>query len=298
MIALQNLSKKWIAIGLVVALAVVAVLTWLGPVEKVLGENLRLVLLHGAWVWAGKIAFALSGLAGLLYLASAAPGSMMLRRHWRIPVWFFWLTYPYRNCSHPADQLGWNCLAGTPFPDSPCFWGGGGFAANCSRFVQHPLADRPGQPCLCLSLVGCFARAENFLHPNSPVFGGNSVRIQSPLSPASGKPRLVGMLDGTVISSKKNYQSAGDQMNNNYGETPRGSLMRQVVLFTLVRVVFHTAYRMVYPFLSAFGRGLGVDVATISVALTGRSLVGIAGPFLAPLADSHAGENSPWCLAP
>ena len=28
-----------------------------------------LVLLHGAWVWAGKIAFALSGLAGLLYLA-------------------------------------------------------------------------------------------------------------------------------------------------------------------------------------------------------------------------------------
>lgn len=81
-------------------------------------------------------------------------------------------------------------------------------------------------------------------------------------------------------------------MNNNHGETPQGSLMRQVVLFTLVRVVFHTAYRMVYPFLSAFARGLGVDVATISVALTGRSLVGIAGPFLAPLADTRGRKFS------
>ncbi len=73
MIALQNLSKKWIAIGLVVALAVVAVLTWLGPVEKVCWGKPA----SGAPAWCvglgRKIAFALSGLAGLLYLALRRP---------------------------------------------------------------------------------------------------------------------------------------------------------------------------------------------------------------------------------
>jgi DHA1 family inner membrane transport protein len=42
---------------------------------------------------------------------------------------------------------------------------------------------------------------------------------------------------------------------------------------------------MVYPFLSVFARGLGVDVLTISFVLTGRNMVGIFGPLLAPIAD-------------
>ena len=42
---------------------------------------------------------------------------------------------------------------------------------------------------------------------------------------------------------------------------------------------------MVYPFLTVFARGLGVDVTSISLALTGRNAVGIFGPILAPIAD-------------
>ena len=47
----------------------------------------------------------------------------------------------------------------------------------------------------------------------------------------------------------------------------------------------HTAFRMVYPFLSVFARGLGIDLITISMVLTGRSLMGLLGPLLAPIAD-------------
>jgi predicted MFS family arabinose efflux permease len=44
---------------------------------------------------------------------------------------------------------------------------------------------------------------------------------------------------------------------------------------------------MVYPFLPILVSGLGVDLSTISLALTFRSLVGIFSPFLASVADSR-----------
>lgn len=44
---------------------------------------------------------------------------------------------------------------------------------------------------------------------------------------------------------------------------------------------------MVYPFLPAFGRGLGVDLRTLSLAVTLRSTSGVLGPVLASIADSR-----------
>ncbi len=50
-------------------------------------------------------------------------------------------------------------------------------------------------------------------------------------------------------------------------------------------MIFNTLHRMVYPFLAIFARGLGVDLTTISYALTARSVVGTVGPFAAAVAD-------------
>ncbi len=58
-------------------------------------------------------------------------------------------------------------------------------------------------------------------------------------------------------------------------------------VFTGTRVVLNTSYRMVYPFLSIFGRGLGVDVPSMALAVTIRSLSGVAAPFIAAIADSR-----------
>jgi predicted MFS family arabinose efflux permease len=59
----------------------------------------------------------------------------------------------------------------------------------------------------------------------------------------------------------------------------------QLLIFMLLRTIFNTAHRMVYPFLSVFARGLGVDISVMSLLMTGRSLVGAASPLFAPLAD-------------
>ena len=65
------------------------------------------------------------------------------------------------------------------------------------------------------------------------------------------------------------------------------SLRLQVAAFTATRVVLNTMHRMIYPFLLTFGRGLGVDMAALTLAVTARSLVGASGPFLAWVADNH-----------
>ena len=49
------------------------------------------------------------------------------------------------------------------------------------------------------------------------------------------------------------------------------------------RTVSNTAYRMVYPFLPVFARAFGVDLATMSLALSARSASGALGPLIAPL---------------
>lgn len=67
----------------------------------------------------------------------------------------------------------------------------------------------------------------------------------------------------------------------------RSRLRFQVLAFTLIRTVMNSLHRMVYPFLPVIGSGLGVDFQALSLALTLRSLAGVAGPFLASVADSR-----------
>ena len=55
----------------------------------------------------------------------------------------------------------------------------------------------------------------------------------------------------------------------------------------VLRTIFNTMHRMVYPFLGTFARGLGVDITALSFALTGRSLIGAFVPFIASVADQR-----------
>ena len=66
----------------------------------------------------------------------------------------------------------------------------------------------------------------------------------------------------------------------------------QVALFTLIKILFNTSYRMAYPFLSAFASGLGLDLSAFAVVFTARSLTGMLGPFLAPIADRSGRKTS------
>jgi predicted MFS family arabinose efflux permease len=64
----------------------------------------------------------------------------------------------------------------------------------------------------------------------------------------------------------------------------------QLALFTITRTVFNTMHRMAYPYLGVFARGLGVDITTISLIVSSRSLIGIFVPFISSVSD-HRGRK-------
>jgi hypothetical protein len=91
-----------------ITVLVIALLTFLGPEEKSLGSNVRIVYLHGAWVMAAEVAFIAAALAGLF--------GLILRREF-FHAWsaalgrtgiVFWVTY--LPLSLFAMQTNWNGL--------------------------------------------------------------------------------------------------------------------------------------------------------------------------------------------
>lgn len=61
----------------------------------------------------------------------------------------------------------------------------------------------------------------------------------------------------------------------------------RLLIYTTIRVVLNTAHRMVYPFLSVFARGLGVDIHVVSGLIANRALVGSFTPFIIPFLESR-----------
>jgi predicted MFS family arabinose efflux permease len=53
----------------------------------------------------------------------------------------------------------------------------------------------------------------------------------------------------------------------------------------LARITLNISYRITYPFLPVIARGLGVDLATAGLLVTGRAAGGLVSPIFGPLSD-------------
>lgn len=92
-------------LGTVIVIALVATM---GPDEKSLGSNVRIVYLHGAWVLTSELILLMSGLAGLIGLITPRKAF----HHWSAALgqagMFFWVTY--LPLSLWAMESNWNGL--------------------------------------------------------------------------------------------------------------------------------------------------------------------------------------------
>ena len=89
-------------------LLVIALLASLGPQEKSLGSNVRIVYLHGAWVITAEIAILASGITGLVALISRRESYHRLSAALGRTGIVFWVTY--LPLSLWAMQANWNGL--------------------------------------------------------------------------------------------------------------------------------------------------------------------------------------------
>ncbi len=183
---------------LAVTLILIGLTAAFAPAERTLGGNLRLVLLHGAWVWSGKLLFAaaaLSGLAGLLRPVVWARGSRALGQAGLL----FWLTYLPMSLLVQVQNWG-GIFWDEPRWRIPFTFGVVGLLLQ----IALALFDQPRLTSLAnliygISLWVMLGGAENVLHPSSPVADSGSGVIQFTFSLLLALTTLAGGLPAALL---------------------------------------------------------------------------------------------------
>jgi hypothetical protein len=159
-------------------LLLIAVLAFLGPEERSLGSNVRIVYLHGAWVLAAEVTFIAAGLAGFLGLVARRDGfhawSAALGRAGIV----FWVTY--LPLSLWAMQSNWNglFLAEPRFRLALIFAVTGVLLQLGLWLFNLPWLTSAGNLLFILALRVVFATAEYVMHPPpSPIFSSGLWKI-------------------------------------------------------------------------------------------------------------------------
>ncbi len=163
----------------ILALLTTAGLTALGPQENSLGDNIRIVYLHGAWALTAEAALGVSAAAGLfgilfrreaMYRWSAALGYTGL---------FFWVTY--LPMSLWAMQANWNglFLAEPRFRVAVVFSVTGVLLQIGLRLLSRPVYTSLFNVLFFAALRIGLPRADYVLHPPpSPIFSSGILSLQ------------------------------------------------------------------------------------------------------------------------
>lgn len=165
----------WFALNLLAIAAVTAI----GPAEKSLGTNVRVVYLHGAWVWAALIciiAAAVMGIIGLISRRQAAHyWSLALGRTGLI----FWITY--LPLSLWAMQTNWNGLfLSEPRWRVALIFAIGGLVMQIGiTLLENPTWASALNVVYVVILAYVLQTTDQVMHPGSPIFGSGAWRIQA-----------------------------------------------------------------------------------------------------------------------
>ena len=173
---LSEKQKYWTWTGLI--LVGIAGLTLVGPAEKSLGSNVRVVYLHGAWVWASLAGFVAAGIAGLLGLLRRGPALLGWSRALGRCGLFFWITY--LPISIWAMQTNWNglFLAEPRFRLAVIFSVAGLLLQLGVTLLEHPKWAAAGNAGFVLVLLAALRLTPNVMHPPAPILNSEALRIQ------------------------------------------------------------------------------------------------------------------------
>jgi hypothetical protein len=157
---------------------VIAAVTTLGPSERSLGVNVRLVYLHGAWVWTSLIALALAAIAGTI--------GLLLKRgelnKWSLTAGragiFFWLTYI--PLSMWTMQANWNglYLAEPRFKVAVDFAIAGILIQVALFLLRETRWGSLLNTLYFITLWITLRSAEQVMHPPSPILTSDSMSIR------------------------------------------------------------------------------------------------------------------------
>jgi hypothetical protein len=163
---------------LIFVILCITILTFLGPQERSLGANVRIIYLHGAWVLTAEAAFLAAALLGLVALVT----HRLVLHSWSQALgWtgtFFWVTY--LPLSLWAMESNWNGL----FLAEPRFRLALIFAITALLlqtglgFLAIPWLTSTANIFFIIILRLVFAAATNIMHPPpSPIFSSGNYEL-------------------------------------------------------------------------------------------------------------------------
>jgi hypothetical protein len=174
----DRLQKLPTLVIFIVLIAIIAGVSIFGPPEQSLGEHVRLVYLHGAWVW--------TAIAG--FLAAAVAGFVaMLKQSLNLDSWsialnraglFFWITY--LPITLVTARFNWNGL----FLEEPRWRMALDLAIVGVLFQLAILVIRRAYVGSAISvgylliLIWSLMTTDQILHPRGPIATSNSSTIQ------------------------------------------------------------------------------------------------------------------------
>lgn len=159
-------------------LAAIIIFASLGPPERTLGNRVRFVYLHGAWVWAALAAFFFAALSGIVGLASRR----VEFQRWSLALGrtglFFWITY--LPISAIAAQTNWNGLfLAEPRWRLAMIFSIGGLVIQLGVALLDELPWAAAANILYFAaLVFALANTPNVMHPPAPILNSDALRIQ------------------------------------------------------------------------------------------------------------------------
>jgi hypothetical protein len=166
-------------IQFLIVLAAILLLAFLGPQEKSLGANVRIVYLHGAWVLTALVAFLAAGGVGAVALVTRRTKLHLLSQALGYTGLAFWITY--LPLSLWAMQSNWNGL----FLAEPRMRMAFIFAITGLLLqVGLTLLERPALISLAnaiyiFALLITLSRVDSVMHPPpSPIFNSGNFLLQ------------------------------------------------------------------------------------------------------------------------
>ncbi len=162
----------------VLTLLAIGVAAVLGPAEKSLGTNVRVVYLHGAWVWTALICILAAGAVGLVGLLTQRQGVHYWSRAIGRTGLVFWISY--LPLSLWAMQTNWNGLfLAEPRWRVAIIFAIGGLAIQVGiTLVENPAWASALNLVYGSLLISVLQTTEQVMHPGSPIFGSGAWRIQ------------------------------------------------------------------------------------------------------------------------
>jgi hypothetical protein len=164
---------------LLLSLGAIILLTLAGPSEKSLGPNVRVVYLHGAWVWTSLAVLIAAGVTGLVGILMQKPELHAWSRALGRTGLLFWITY--LPISLWAMQSNWNGLyLAEPRWRLALIFGVSGLLLQTGLTLIEDLRwTSIGNIAFVAILLLALSGTQEVMHPRAPILTSDSRLIRA-----------------------------------------------------------------------------------------------------------------------